>query len=352
MALGCVCALLDTKVKKVIYNFACAKCSAEMGIFMMEILFLCGMLLLLTVIFNVFFLISQKYCLLHLQSFLSGEDERLTALNQDLEPFGFAFDPAADTFYSLRSCWQKDFGYCSLYDEAAARLNMIIDCEPITFFYRDKHWMIELWKGQYGMTTGAEIGIYNTDHPSLHIPGFFLGTFYHSAASDEQIFMSYRLFKGDTLLFERRDLHWWLTSFRLGEFSSPADLKMEITLFFPAREMLLAFAEGLKKMGYQKDEIHIGHFTVSFTFQKPHSRQPESRTRIREFIRQKSNLLSCRTYRYLTRRQETTLDKLYYLKQRFPAIYKQVLQFHYLPKLYQSFARIQSAENSPDRKEF
>ena len=39
-------------------------------------------------------------------------------------------------------------------------MGMIIDCEPVRFYYGGKKWLIELWKGQYGMTTGCEIGVY------------------------------------------------------------------------------------------------------------------------------------------------------------------------------------------------
>ena len=40
----------------------------------------------------------------------------------------------SDIFYSLNDCWQRDFGYCRLYDEACAPLAMIIDCEPCLLY--------------------------------------------------------------------------------------------------------------------------------------------------------------------------------------------------------------------------
>jgi len=45
-----------------------------------------------------------------------------------------------------------------LYDEAAAPLGMIVDCEPIHFEYKGKRWLIQFWKGQYDLPTGAEVG--------------------------------------------------------------------------------------------------------------------------------------------------------------------------------------------------
>ena len=105
------------------------------------------------------------------------------ALNADLEAAGFAYEPKGDYFYSLMDCWQRKVGYCRLYDEGSPLFNMIMDCEPVTFSYAGKRWLIELWKGQYGITTGAEIGIYNTSREDVQTDRF-TGTFYENI-SDE-----------------------------------------------------------------------------------------------------------------------------------------------------------------------
>jgi hypothetical protein len=55
---------------------------------------------------------------------------------------------------------QRNFGYAYGYDFAALGMSFILDCEPIFFDYDGKHWMIELWKGQYGLESGCEIGVY------------------------------------------------------------------------------------------------------------------------------------------------------------------------------------------------
>ena len=102
----------------------------------------------------------------------SAEDE----LYEIIESAGYSYDPVQEIFYSNMYSWQRDMGYCRLYDEASAPLNMIIDCEPIYFEYGNKRWMIEFWKGQYGMTAGGEIGVYTTEGPDLSIPGIFNGT--------------------------------------------------------------------------------------------------------------------------------------------------------------------------------
>ena len=76
---------------------------------------------------------------------------------------GYAYDPNQDIFYSKMDAWQRDFGYCRLYDETASPMGMVIDCEPIYFVYSGKRWLIEMWKGQYDLTTGGEVGVYTTE---------------------------------------------------------------------------------------------------------------------------------------------------------------------------------------------
>lgn len=73
--------------------------------------------------------------------------QQLQQVNIDLESTGFAYEPQGDYFYSLMNCWQRGAGYCKPYDEGASNFNMIMDCEPITFYYAGKRWLIELWKG-------------------------------------------------------------------------------------------------------------------------------------------------------------------------------------------------------------
>ena len=46
--------------------------------------------------------------------------DKVSLLNNELEPYGFAYQPENDLFYSIMNGWQRDFGYCQLYDEVAA----------------------------------------------------------------------------------------------------------------------------------------------------------------------------------------------------------------------------------------
>ncbi len=79
------------------------------------------------------------------------------------------------------------------YDMAGV-MNMVIDCEPIPFFCHNRYWLIELWKGQYGMAAGAEIGIYMTEE-GRRKPDFFDGTLYQCVDERDYMEMEFILYK-------------------------------------------------------------------------------------------------------------------------------------------------------------
>jgi hypothetical protein len=256
---------------------------------------------------------------------LGNVPERVAELNQEIKPFGFAYEPYQDIFYSLMYPWQRELGYCRLYDEASAALSMIIDCEPIRFEYNGKRWLIEFWKGQYGMNTGGEVGIYYTTGPDLNIPGVFNGTFYYCVEDEDRINMSFVLKKDGNILFTRSGYHWWLTGFKLGEFSKPSQLSMDITLDLYDKQMANTFVAALKKAGYQDNEYTQRGNRVIVYFDKPHTTQPITRYGITEYIMQRNNEYLCNSYNLLTEEYTDTLDKLEILRNESPSMYNRAI---------------------------
>jgi len=266
--------------------------------------------------------------------------ERVLRLNEEIKPLGFAYDPDQDIFYSILNPWQRKFGYCRLYDEACAPLSMIIDCEPITFEYAGRKWLIEFWKGQYGMNTGAEVGIYYSKLPAINVPGIFSGNFYFCPKDDECINMSFTLRKNGNLLFSRSGHHWWLTGFKLGEYSKPSELSMEIILELYDYKMAMAFVEALKKEGYTEHEYKIQANKVMVIYDKPHTRQPLTRTVFTDYIMQRNNESLCNTYNYLTRSYTDTLDKLDVLRNENSFMYNKVLALGKPREVFEAFNKI------------
>lgn len=264
------------------------------------------------------------------------KEQQAARLNDDLRPAGFAYDYRKDYFYALKDCWQREAGYCRLYDEGAPFFNMIMDCESITFLYAGKRWMIELWKGQYGLTTGAEIGVYNTSCADIHSE-HFTGAFYEPASDEEQLELSFVLVKNGKKLLSRKARHWWLTAFKLGEFSEKDSLAMQAAVKFPTRQMRDAFTDALTRAGYNRKEFSVKNRTVSIRYTVPHSPQPVSQGGLQEDAVQQINKTNCKAYKLATAEYTDTLDKLEYLKSFMPDLYDFMMRSLYGKEFFKSF---------------
>ena len=208
-------------------------------------------------------------------------------IDKAIEIAGFTYEPEQDMFYYNMDSWQRKFGYCRLYDEAAAPFGIIVDCDPVYFDYDGKKWLLEFCKGQYELCTGCEIGIYYSNKYTFYIPDISKGAFYNCVEDEDRLYMEFTLKKFDEVLFKRGEKHWWLTGFKLGEFSEPHDLSMDIVLTFNKREMLTEFLKGLKNANYSDNEYTIRGNTVYIDFKFPHTAQPKSRIKQAEWIIQR-----------------------------------------------------------------
>jgi len=209
-------------------------------------------------------------------------------LAKAVDAAGFDYDPRQDIIYSKMYPLQRDFGYAYGYDAAALAMDADIDCEPIFFDYAGKTWMIELWKGQYGLETGCEIGVYNRASGNNSFPYPLLDAtvgqrpgdsnpshnlFFDCASDQELLEMSSTLYrKGEKLLCRGPERHWWLTGFKWGVYSEPSDLKMDVSITCLDSVMTTAFVNALAATGYSN--VQTSGNTVSFTFDTPKTRQP------------------------------------------------------------------------------
>jgi hypothetical protein len=196
----------------------------------------------------------------------------ITNLAKAVDKAGFEYDPEQDIVQSKMDVWQRNFGYCWLYDALAPLGSMIIDCEPFYFDYDGKRWMIELWKGQYGLATGAEIGLYNHEMGLIEDRA---GLFW-CVTNRERLTMDFALYRDGARLFKRGpEWHWWLTGFKWGVFSDPSSLKMEVHIDgFPTRKMRDSFADSVYKKSYLPS---LGTRDIRFWFDIPKTPQPPTR---------------------------------------------------------------------------
>lgn len=206
-----------------------------------------------------------------------------SALGYAVYAAGFLYDPDQDIIYSRMDALQRSFGYAFGYDAAALGMNAVLDCEPIFFDYDGKHWMIELWKGQYGLETGCEIGIYTRPigsaglgyglldatvgrRPGDGVPSHNL--FYDCAADADRLEVSATLHRDGEVIFTRGpEVHWWLTGFKWGVLSDPSQLSVDVSITLKDNAMRDAFMTGIAGRPYSNLKM-IGT-TVSFTFDQP-----------------------------------------------------------------------------------
>lgn len=209
---------------------------------------------------------------------------------------GFLYDPAQDIIYSRMDATQRIMGYAYAYDDAAFLINSIIDCEPIFFECRGKSWMVELWKGQYGLMTGCEIGVYvrsPNDPVAYGLLDETIGQrkgdadprhnrFFACAGDADRLRMEFTLYRnGAPFLRRGPEEHWWLTGFKWGVLSEPEDLWMDVTIHCGDDEMAKAFAGGLAALGYQY--THQESHRVRFEFHQPKTFQPRNDPERRSF---------------------------------------------------------------------
>jgi len=116
---------------------------------------------------------------------------------------------------------------------------MVIDTEPVRFYYNNKNWLLTFWKGQYGIVTGAEVGIYSTKEGMVN-----KRTVYLPINDNEMLDMDMTLYKKGELITNVSSKHWWLAVFKLGMFSKPKDLTLDIKITFPNKDMLEALVSG------------------------------------------------------------------------------------------------------------
>ncbi len=189
-----------------------------------------------------------------------------------------------DYYYTNdKEAWQYNFGFGKIYDIASPYLLLEYDYIRVFFTYADKDWMLQMWKGQYGMIFyGGEIGIYNRDHVD---DGISEWTFFNCPGEEDWLNMEMTLWHEQldgtwVREFTREyDKYWWCTGFKNGSLrqQEPADeLRLEGRITFLDEEMTQIVAEGLKECGFGVassksslgiDQIYVDGCDISFSWQ-------------------------------------------------------------------------------------
>ncbi len=189
-----------------------------------------------------------------------------------------------DYYYTNdKEAWQYNFGFGKIYDIASPYILLEYDYIRVFFTYAGKDWMLQMWKGQYGMVFyGGEIGIYNRPHTD---DGVNEWTFFNCPAEEDWLNMEMTLWHQEvngtwTREFTREyDKYWWCTGFKNGHLrqEEPADeLRLEGRITFLDDEMTALVADGLKECGFDTadskdgiglDEFHVEGNDIRFVWQ-------------------------------------------------------------------------------------
>lgn len=256
-------------------------------------------------------------------------NEKCQLLNELTEPLGYQYIPCQDIFISTLDAWQREFGYTRKFDCLAPCFNMIFDSEPVYFDYDGRTWLIELWKGQYGINTGAEMGIYCADR--IVPPEKRKNEYFHTIPDDQLplFFMNlYRTDLGDATTIANVSMaHWWLAAFRMGCFSQPYNLCANFCIDFVDHCMMYAFADALISLGYDPCCLQTNGSCICFSYRIPLT--PNTCSCITKLIRgfvQRKNRLFCKLYRFITRPFQCTEDRLLYLYFYLPVVFRRCLR--------------------------
>lgn len=248
---------------------------------------------------------------------------KCSLLNELVYPFGYDFHCDCGFFSSTVDAPQRQAGYTRLYDYMAPRFQMVFDSLPVYFDYRGRTWLIEFWKGQYGINTGAEIGIYHAD--SIIPESDYKNAWFSCAEENEMLDCSFRLCKCENECICNSGRHWWLTAFLVGCFSRPSCLAMESCICFPNREMLSAFLGGLKRADCPEDCLSVRGLSVCFVFHRDTTKY-NLLTRFWRRFSQWKNKLFCKLYLWVTRPFLCTEDRVLYLYYYLPRAFRKLLR--------------------------
>lgn len=264
-------------------------------------------------------------------------EEKHGLLSEIIAPFGYSYLPSQDVFTSRVHAWQREFGYCAFYDDAAVFFKMVFDCLPIYFNYHGRTWLIELWKGQYGINTGCEIGVYHADRilgASQRKRAIFQSAEDEAMPEISLTFSSTANKRGQSgIMAKLRARHWWLTAFRMGCFSNPSSLSLRASIGLSTPEMAEAFAKGLVNAGYNRAEIRRDHCAVTFELAgaraKPDHGWPCA---LAAWVIQWGNWFWCKLYLWVTRPFDSTPDRILYLYYYLPFAFRRMFRLRRFKK--------------------
>lgn len=171
----------------------------------------------------------------------------------------YKYNPDGNYYYTDdKECWQKNFGFNEVYDTFAPVTMMYYDTVRTTFEYGGKEWLIQTWKGQYGMAfVGGEVGVYTRSVGS--IGSHFVCADKSDWLNMEMAFMWDEYETGEyRAVFNRNyEKYWWATGFVVGFPNGSLrqtlkEFRLVTHITFKDTEMADAFCNAFEKNGFRR----------------------------------------------------------------------------------------------------
>ena len=184
------------------------------------------------------------------------------ANERGMQETGFNCNYKEALVYAPINCWMRNFGFCFEYDALCYALPVYCyNTRRFHFEYNNKDYMIQMWKGNYLITNGGEVGVYYRDKGKY-------GTFYNVVKSEDQLDMSLQIWHGDDLLVNITEQnHWWVNGFKMGtRLYSPHSLTLKTTILMTDEEMLKAFTTAVDRNIWKDVTYTVDGLKVSLTW--------------------------------------------------------------------------------------
>lgn len=167
---------------------------------------------------------------------------------------GYLYDPDEKCFYTGSDPWQRTIGYNQAFDVVSPTTLITFDTVRFKFDYGKKNWLIQVWKGQYGIAFyGAEIGVYNKpDDRVVH--------HFDSVNDDERLKMSMDFYEYTKGVFGKSywkkqfsrpyEDYWWCTGFIPGNMTGQFEkLRVDARITAVDYDMLYAIIAAIENEG-------------------------------------------------------------------------------------------------------
>ncbi len=167
---------------------------------------------------------------------------------------GYLYDPKEGCFYTSADPWQRVVGYNEVFDVMGPYTFIDFDTLRLYFEHGNKDWLIQLWKGQYGLVFyGAEVGVYTKpkDRELKH---------FDAASDSEMLKMSMTFIEKEKVPFSGTKwnekftrpygYYWWCTGFLPGNrYGKYENIKLDMRITMKDYEMLSGVTAALKENG-------------------------------------------------------------------------------------------------------